>query len=109
MACPAPAHCQPVSMVVEALPRNKSERALSLCNDRAVDLNAFLTKWGQRAVLDRQCTRRSPKLSELKQNGGPLNVSSVWVCARGDPLFRMIRIQAHLASQRVLMASYAFR
>ena len=23
--------------------------------DRAVDLNAFLTKWWQRAVLDRQC------------------------------------------------------
>jgi len=69
--------------------------------DRAVALNAFLTKLGQRAILDRQWTRRSPKLSELGQNGGLLNVPSVWVCARGDPLFRMIRIQAHLASQRV--------
>jgi hypothetical protein len=80
-------------MVVEALPRNKIQRALSLYNDRAVALNAFLTNWGA-ACGPR---RRSPKLSELCRTGGPLNVSSARVCARGDPPFRMIRVQAHLS------------
>ena len=45
--------------------------------------------------------RLDPQTERAQVERGPRNVSSVWVCARGDPLFRMIRIQAHLASQRV--------